>query len=502
MAELEELLEKLPNLVENLKLNVVDVNELSQEITRLHNTQKQLQKIKEEIEGELDLQKFQNTAIRALPFLSTVATIFIPGGFFVDTVIAGSAGFFADKFVNPEAEITLQDLQSKVEEWIKWCDYLQERAEEILNNTQLLSHIKSELLKPSVNEQVHNIDNYFQNNLDFGNYHIFKQQFETITNAQYQLTELQEQLNQIIYTIEQHESIIDILFGISSFFGNRGFNLEWLNDEHGLILSSKDEFKSVADILDECKSLKEKSLYLILQANTLRGEAEQNLKNLQQENFGKEFTGSDSSTSQINNPTVVYKLKPIIFIVVSSLIVFLFGTGIGKEKFSPIQQMNLNSNNKQDAVADLQSAKKIAMSAAIMVQNPPHSQEVWQKAKIKWQQSINLLESIPEGTLVSTEVKNKLAIYRVNYKMINQRIMTEKKAAINWKNSQKIAMSAAIMVQNPPHPPEVWQKAKFKWQQSINLLESIPEGTFYSQQAKHKLSTYKNNYVTITKRLK
>ncbi|MDJ0617623.1 MAG: hypothetical protein QNJ63_12910 [Calothrix sp. MO_192.B10] len=65
-----------------------------------------------------------------------------------------------------------------------------------------------------------------------------------------------------------------------------------------------------------------------------------------------------------------------------------------------------------------------------------------------------------------------------------------------------MAMEAAILVQNPPHPQEVWQKAKVKWQQSINLLETIPEGTFYYQQAKDKLSTYRTNYIAISTKLK
>jgi len=58
------------------------------------------------------------------------------------------------------------------------------------------------------------------------------------------------------------------------------------------------------------------------------------------------------------------------------------------------------------------------------------------------------------------------------------------------------------MVQNPPHQEEVWQQAFFKWQQAINILEGIPEGTFAYQIAKEKLSIYKINYAAIATRLK
>ena len=79
---------------------------------------------------------------------------------------------------------------------------------------------------------------------------------------------------------------------------------------------------------------------------------------------------------------------------------------------------------------------------------------------------------------------------------------TEKKAANKWKSSQKIAMEAAVMVQNPPHPKETWQTAKAKWEQAIGLLEAIPEDTFYAQQAKEKIVTYRTNYAAISTRIK
>ena len=61
-------------------------------------------------------------------------------------------------------------------------------------------------------------------------------------------------------------------------------------------------------------------------------------------------------------------------------------------------------------------------------------------------------------------------------------------------------MEAYIIVQYPPYPAEVWQQAQAKWQQAINLLEAIPEGTFVSAQAKEKLVVYRNNYAAVSQR--
>ncbi|MDJ0734136.1 MAG: hypothetical protein QNJ47_08660 [Nostocaceae cyanobacterium] len=149
MANLEQLLEELPNLVENLNLNIGDADEINQEASRLNNIAAKLQNIQELIEDELGFEKVKNAAMSALPFLGTVASIFIPGGFLVDAVIAGGAGFIAEKFGDTEAEIILQDLQSRIEVWIEWCNELKEISQEILNNTQLLSYIKFSQLKAS-----------------------------------------------------------------------------------------------------------------------------------------------------------------------------------------------------------------------------------------------------------------------------------------------------------------------------------------------------------------
>ena len=62
-------------------------------------------------------------------------------------------------------------------------------------------------------------------------------------------------------------------------------------------------------------------------------------------------------------------------------------------------------------------------------------------------------------------------------------------------------MEASIIVQNPPHPLEIWQQAQGKWQKSIKLLEAIPENLPAYVQAQEKLVTYQNNYAALTKRI-
>lgn len=150
---------------------------------------------------------------------------------------------------------------------------------------------------------------------------------------------------------------------------------------------------------------------------------------------------------------------------------------------------------------NLEAAKEIAMEASILVQNPPHPIEVWQQAQTKWQESIELLQAIPENSLVYDQAQEKLTTYQKHYSAISERILIEQTAAENFKVAQQLAWEAAVLVQNPPHPIEVWQEAQSKIQQAIDLLESIPEGTFVESKAEEKLTSYQDNYDAISNQI-
>lgn len=74
-------------------------------------------------------------------------------------------------------------------------------------------------------------------------------------------------------------------------------------------------------------------------------------------------------------------------------------------------------------------------------------------------------------------------------------------AAKTYESARKLAWEAALMVQHPPHRAETWQEAKVKWRQAIRLMESVPEGTPVSPEAKRKLSQYQVSYAAIRDRL-
>ncbi len=74
-------------------------------------------------------------------------------------------------------------------------------------------------------------------------------------------------------------------------------------------------------------------------------------------------------------------------------------------------------------------------------------------------------------------------------------------AAESLATAQKLAMEAAVVVQKPPHPIEVWQQSQSKWQQAIAVLEAIDSRTPVYNLAQNKLSNYRINRAVINQRV-
>ena len=74
-------------------------------------------------------------------------------------------------------------------------------------------------------------------------------------------------------------------------------------------------------------------------------------------------------------------------------------------------------------------------------------------------------------------------------------------AAESLATAQKLAMEAAVVVQKPPHPMEIWHQSQSKWQQAIALLEAIESRTPVYNLAQNKLSNYRSNRAIISQRV-
>lgn len=489
MANLEVLVSELPTLIQSLKLTIGDSNEITEQIILINNAQEQLRNLKKLIAQELKFDHIKNSAIATLPRIGTVASLFIPSVGLVDPAIA-------EKFGHSETEISLTDLQSKIDDWIEWGYFLQAIAADILSDVQLVNQLNSDINHLSLTANFQLISESLKINLDFGNFNILERQIQKISSFQNELLELQQKLNYIFNAIKSSHSLLNILLGVSAFYGKSGFALEWLDDDHELIISSEGKFQELTDILNDCDFFQEQIAGLIIQGDTLREQAEEALKKIEEQSSKEPILSQHVEiVPKFSTPKIVRSS----LIIASSLLILGFGVWKIKEQSPQLQQMSLSLTQEGSANANFKSAQKLGMEAASLVQNPPHPLKVWQQAQNKWHQAIILLDSIPNETSIYDRAKNKLAYYRINYNAINQRVLIENKAVANLESAQKLAIEANLFVQNSPDSLLIRQQAKDKWQQAINLLEAIPESTFVSIQAKETLPIYKTNYAAISK---
>ncbi|MEI1377500.1 hypothetical protein PQG02_26050 [Nostoc sp. UHCC 0926] len=495
MANLEILVSELPTLIQSLKLTIGDSNEIMEQIILINNAQEQLRNIKKLISQELKFDHINNSAITTLPRIGTVASLFIPSVGLVDPAIA-------EKFGNSKTKISLTDLQSKIDGWIEWGYFLQAIATDILSDVQLVNQLNSDINHLSLGANFQVIAESLKINLYLENSHLLEHQIQNISNSQNELLQLQQKLNYIFNTIKNSRSLLNILLGVSAFCGKSGFVLEWLDDDHELIISSDGKFQELTDILNDCDFFQEQIVALIIQGDTLREQAEQALKKIEQESSKEPIISQHVEIV----PSSTQKIVCSALLIASSLLILGFGSWKIQEQSPQLQQMSLSLTQEGSAIAPevgaaiakFKSAQKLGMEAASLVQNPPHPLKVWQQAQNKWRQAINLLDSIPDETSVYDQANKKLAYYRINYKFISQRVLIEKKALANLESAQKLAIEANLLGQNSPHSRLIRQQSKDKWEQAINLLEAIPESTSVSIQAKETLTIYKTNYRAIS----
>jgi hypothetical protein len=543
MADIENLVNQLPEIAEAMKLTIGNSSEIRREIGKIDNLQNRLNYIDKEFKEVLNKERFNKGVLGAIPLLGAVASWLIPGGFLVEVLLGAGSGLLAEKLGDPDKETSLVDVIESVEHLIDWGDILKDTAEKILTDSQLLINLELDRRYQGLPEEIRRIDESLRIHLDFDEEQALRQQVEQIKAAQEQLRQVQPKLDSILKNFESNVEPSERVKAFISYFGKSVFAIEWQDEEHGLIMSSEGQTTTVGIIFNECVSLKEKADDLVHRANSLRGQAEQSLKQLEKERSRKQSEKSRKKTASINSRQEEEDRglegerlqrhseqkrggRRGWILILSTLTLGVLGFVGWKTTFqvSPSQQTIANSGiplsigeqkpnseasptltpapQPDPTATNLAAAQKLAMEAAVMTQNPPHPLENWQQVQGKWQESIKLLEAIPDNSPVATQAQEKLTVYRTNYQAITNRIVTEQKAATNLEAAQKLAWEAAVMVNNPPQSKEVWQNALSKLQQAINLLNAIPQGTFVEAQAKEKLVAYQNNYTVISNRIK
>ncbi|AFY70501.1 hypothetical protein Pse7367_2238 [Thalassoporum mexicanum PCC 7367] len=116
--------------------------------------------------------------------------------------------------------------------------------------------------------------------------------------------------------------------------------------------------------------------------------------------------------------------------------------------------------------------------------------------------AVSYLEQIPNRPgYPFRDAQAELTELKTKQLALQQKLTIEETAANQLAEAKKLALEAATLTQNPPHPTEVWQESQTKWQKSIELLQRVPEDTLATAEAKSKLEGYQQNYAVITSQL-
>ncbi|WP_333373878.1 TerD family protein [Microcoleus sp. N9_B4] len=188
--------------------------------------------------------------------------------------------------------------------------------------------------------------------------------------------------------------------------------------------------------------------------------------------------------SRINNQVNNSRSRKIPAALLAGLGVLVLGTGVGTIAF-------MRSGNET-----LKQAKILAVET----QNAGKATDVnlLRSLDKRLKETIANLEKIPNFPGFGyQQARADLVKLRPSLVPVQQNLQ----AAESLATAQKLAMEAAVVVQKPPHPIEVWQQSQSKWQEAIALLEAIDSRTPVYNLAQNKLSNYRANRAVIGQRV-
>lgn len=146
-----------------------------------------------------------------------------------------------------------------------------------------------------------------------------------------------------------------------------------------------------------------------------------------------------------------------------------------------------------NALNQLDSAEKAIASAKEKYQNGENQNQALQD----WQNALDKLMELPDGTLAKTMAANKLPAYERDFQAVSGIVKGGDRTLTRIAVAQEFAKSAMELCRKPPYSATTWQECENLWQQSISYLQSIPlEDTGYLE-AQKLLANYSTNLAKV-----
>lgn len=137
----------------------------------------------------------------------------------------------------------------------------------------------------------------------------------------------------------------------------------------------------------------------------------------------------------------------------------------------------------------IEAAKAFGMQAAMLSQNPPHSQAQWQQVANLWQKAIAQLEQVRVDDPAYSETQTKLAEYQSNLATVKIRLDAEQKSVKAMQEAKRLIAQWQSL--NSATNPNQSQMAS-TLQLIINQLEIVQAGTTVFAEAQDLLNYAKD----------
>lgn len=121
-------------------------------------------------------------------------------------------------------------------------------------------------------------------------------------------------------------------------------------------------------------------------------------------------------------------------------------------------------------------AMKTGARAGYKGENPPHPAPQWIEAQNLWREAIAQLEQLPTQSSLQPLAQEKIKSYKSNLAQTNQRLVKERQAQTLIKSAKDAALIAQAR-QGVAQSLEHWQLVYATWQEAINRLKKVPQGT-------------------------
>ncbi|MDC0833843.1 hypothetical protein POG22_12615 [Geitlerinema sp. CS-897] len=144
---------------------------------------------------------------------------------------------------------------------------------------------------------------------------------------------------------------------------------------------------------------------------------------------------------------------------------------------------------RSQELTSLNPALNLAMRAAEMSQNPPHSLSEWRQMERLWEQAIAQLEAVPPDNPAHGFAQAKAEEYQNNLDAVRRRAILERRGEEQLAAARSAA-EVARSRQNSARDLAGWQQVYATWRTAIRALMRVPKGTTSTDTARDLVRNY------------